>query len=388
MNMKLHELAREHIKKVKDRYKDSSKDKKTKILNEICETYPLHRKYVTRLLNGHQNDPKNTRPGRKPHYDGALVKHLVVLWNAMERVCAKRMKAALPIWLPFYKDPELSPAQKMQVLTMSASTLERFLKRGRKTLKGLSATQRAKFLSYKIPIADLNPNVLKVGHLHADTVAHCGNSLAGQFIWSITFTDRLSAWTENRALPFKNAVEVEKSLRQLEPTLPFTLLSMQTDCGSEFMNYTVLRFLESRPKPVPMTRSRPYHKNDNAHVEQKNFTHVREIFGYDRIEGFSLCDQMNSIYKNYWNPIHNFFLPSMRLVEKERHGSRIKKKYDSPQTPYLRLMNSSELSDVQKQRLKERFKSLNPFELKKDLDTALKTFFACLKKTQSEKKAA
>jgi hypothetical protein len=271
---------------------------------------------------------------------------------------------------------------------MSASTITRFLKRGRKTLKGLSATKRSKFFKYKIPLHVFEAKVINIGHMATDTVAHCGDSLMGDFSWSLTVTDRLTQWTENRATFSKKSSEIEKALRSIEDILPFPILSLQSDCGTEFLNYQIMKYLQGRPRPVIMTRSRPYHKNDNAQVEQKNFTHVRQVFGYDRIEVEALVALMNEIYRDYWNPLHNFFLPSMRLKEKERHGSQIKKRYDDPQTPYERFMLAPNVTEEQKEQLRGRFKTLNPFELKQGLERKLETFFSLLRQSKAGKKAA
>lgn len=332
--------------------------------------------------------PSGKRSGRPDQYDGRLVRHLTVIWSSMERICPVRMKAALPVWLPFYRDPELDPRLRAQILKMSASTIGRFVRRGCKTLKGLSATRKAKFFKYKIPLHVFTDKIVNVGHVATDTVAHCGDSLSGEFVNSLTVTDRLSTWTENRALFSKKKPEMEKALQSIERDLPFRLLSIQSDCGSEFLNYAMMRYLQNRPAPVIMTRSRPYHKNDNAHVEQKNNTHVRAVFGYDRIEIPSLVDLMNEIYRDYWNPLHNFFLPSMKLKEKERNGARITKRYDEPKTPYQRLMEAPNLAEEKKQELKARFKSLNPFELKQGLEKRLESFFSLLRQGKDVKKAA
>lgn len=385
--MKRHELIADTIKRIQERYRDADRRHKKIILDELCHTWGLGRKYAIRLLGG-KTAPSGKKAGRPPRYDGRLVQHLSVLWHSMERICPKRMKAALPLWLPFYRAPEFDPNLKAQLLKMSPSTIERFLKRGRKTLKGLSGTKRAKFFKYKIPLRDFCEKVVKAGHVNVDTVAHCGDSLEGTFAWSLTLTDRLTAWTENRASFSKNANEIEKGLRSIEAGLPFRLLSLQSDCGTEFLNYQVMKFLQTRTSPVVMTRSRPYHKNDNAHVEQKNFTHVREIFGYERIEQQALVELMNEIYSELWNPLHNFFLPSMKLKEKFRNGSRITKRYDLPATPYERFMNAPNATEEQKQELRARIATLNPFELKRALEKKLDLFFGLLKQAQVGKKAA
>lgn len=385
--MKRHELIRDHIKRIRDRYRDSDKRRKKIILDEFCHTRGVSRKYAIRLLSG-KALPSGKKPGRKPVYDGRLVEHLTVLWVSMERICPKRMKAALPIWLPFYRAPDFDPKLKAQILALSASTIERFLKRGRKTLKGLTTTKRAKFFKYKIPLQVFDQRITTAGHMCTDTVAHCGDSLAGEFAWSLTIMDRLTTWTENRAMPAKNANNVRKALFSIERDLPFKITSLQSDCGNEFLNYTVARYLWNRFVPVTMTRSRPYHKNDNAHVEQKNFTHVREIFGYERIGDLGLVDLMNEIYSVYWNPLHNYFMPSMKLKEKERHGSKIKKRYELPKTPFERLMSAPNVTEEQKQQLKKRFEIMNPFELKRGLEKKLEEFFRLLKQSEAGKKAA
>ena len=384
--MKAHEPRAEHIKRISERYRNSTRRKKTIILNEFCLTWNVDRKHAIKLLNGKRGGPKK-KAGRKAGYDERLVRHITVLWDSMERIHPKRMKAAIPIWLPFYRDPEFDPNLKFQILKMSASTIERFLKRGRKVIKGLSLTRRSKFFRYKIPLTNTNEKIVNAGHVAADTVAHCGDDISGQFVWSLTTTDRLTGWTENRALVNKKAKSVRNAMFSIEQSLPFKIKTIQTDCGTEFLNYVMLKYFHHRPTPVIMSRSRPYQKNDNAHVEQKNFTHVRECFGYERID-VALAALMNEIYRDYWNPLHNFFLPQMQLLSKERIGSRIKKKYDFPKTPFERLKLAPNVSEEEKARLEIRMKSLNPFALKRALEEKLDLFFRMLKQGKSWKEAA
>lgn len=384
--MKPNEPRTEHIKRLSERYQNSSKRKKTVILNEFCLTWNVDRKHAIKLLNGKRGGLKK-KAGRKPKYDERLVRHLTVLWDSMERIHPKRMKAGIPIWLPFYRDPEFDPNLKFQILKMSASTIERFLNRGRKVLKGLSLTRRSKFFRYRIPLTNTNEKIINAGHVAADTVAHCGDDISGQFVWSLTATDRLTGWTENRALVSKKAKSIRNAMHSIEQALPFKIKTIQTDCGTEFLNYAVMKYFHYRPAPVVMSRSRPYQKNDNAHVEQKNFTHVRECFGYERID-LSLAALMNEIYRDYWNPLHNFFLPPMQLLSKERVGSRIRKKYDFPKTPFERFKLAPNVSEEEKAKLEIRMKSLNPFELKRGLEQKLDLFFRLLKQGKSRNMAA
>ncbi len=203
-------------------------------------------------------------------------------------------------------------------------------------------------------------------YFEADTVAHCGDSLEGQFAWSLTMTDISKGWTENRASFSKTSATIMKQMKDIEDSLPFRLIGVATDNGSEFMNQEVYGFLAQRgEEPINYVRRRPYKKNDNAHVEQKNFTHVRNLFGYERLADEYLVSLMNDIYKNYWCPLKNFYTSAMKLKKKHRIGSRIKKEYDRPKTPYQRLMESGQLTLKQQADLANRKSRLNPFKLRK-----------------------
>jgi len=389
--MKRHELVKEHIKRAKERYRNSSKWEKGIILSEICRTWNLDRKHVIKLLTGIElSQEVKPRAGRKPSYDSRLMGHILYLWEQMERISAKRMKVALHLWLPYYRAQEFDSQLRAQLLKMSASTLERWIKVGlRRQGKGLSTTRKPKFFRYKIPIFDgVTRDITYPGHVHADTVAHCGESIIGQFASTLTVTDRMSQWTENRAMINKETQHMKLALTSIEEALPFRLRSFQNDCGSEFLNYSMMRYLESRGNPVTMVRSRPYHKNDNAHVEQKNFTHVREIFGYERLTGEELVARMNEIYSQYWNPLNNFFLPSMKLSQKQRYGGKIKKRYGPAKTPYQRLMECENLDDIAKARLRNRFSDLNPFVIKKELERKLDLFFRLARTYKNQSSAA
>jgi hypothetical protein len=206
-------------------------------------------------------------------------------------------------------------------------------------------------------------------------VAHCGDSLAGFFVNSLTMTDIFSCWTENRACWTKGQTPVQEQIKAIEKELPFSMTGFACDNGTEFLNYELLKYFRiNREQPVEFTRRRPYKKNDNAHVEQKNWTHVRQLFGYERLEDREIVAMMNEIYQQYWNPLHNFFIPSVRLIEKTRIGGSIKKKYDEPKTPYQRLMESADVVQEAKDKLKARYQKLNPFALHEGLQTKIADF--------------
>lgn len=370
------EARREYRERIFKRYRNSNRYEKKLILDEFCEVCGYSRKYAIRLLTG-KSVPRSQRPGPRRKYGDDVVWHLTTLWKLMNEICSKNMRAAIPLWLPFYDDPSCTKEIRALLLKVSPATIDRLLKpsRTKNALRGLSATKRS-WLKNKIPIELLHSAILEPGFIEADTVAHCGTSLQGEFVYSLTMTDLYSGWTENRACLGKHQNAVLSQIRSIERTLPFPMKGFACDNGTEFLNEDVYRYFKSRQKtPIHFVRRRPYKKNDAAHVEQKNFTHVRQIFGYERLEDAAFVMIMNEIYQAYWNPILNYFTPTLKLVQKTREGSRIKKTYAVPQTPADRLIESPAVSQSLKCRLIEHRKHLNPIRLKQELEKKLKTFY-------------
>ena len=370
---------REYLESIRARYQRVGRQFKSKILDEFCAVCGYHRKHAIRLL---RQSPRRRRRRRGPaaRYDGAVQAILKTLWLAMDQPCSKRLKAAVPLWLPYYEQQAgaLLPPFRQKLLAVSAATIDRLLRptRVQQRRHGLCGTKPGSLLKHQIPLRTDNDDVAQPGYLEADAVAHCGESLAGDFIWSLTFTDIFSQWTENRAIWNKGAQAVVARVREVEAELPFAIRSFDVDNGAEFLNHHLWRYFLDRPAPVGFARSRPYHKNDQAHVEQKNWTHVRQLLGYDRFEDPQLVDLINELYRTAWDPLHNFFSPSMKLQTKRRIKSRIVKCHDAPQTPYHRLLAAPQLPEAKKRELRERFERLNPFALKKELDRKLKLIFA------------
>ena len=378
-----------YIRAIFAEYQQASKKKKSELLNHAELATKRDRKVLIRKLNGSQDElTKKTSSGRPSQYNKQdLLPHIRYLWLQMERISAPRMKEAFADWLPRYHD---CPAHlSLQLERMSASTLERYLKEVRasqRAFKGLATTSPARFMKNKVPINTLDAKITKPGHVQTDTVAHCGTSMAGHFLSSITVTDVYSTWTENRSISEKTGKAVAEMMKDIERSLPFDLIAINSDSGSEFLNKPMLKYTHFGQR-IAFTRSRPYKKNDNCYVEQKNFTHVRELFGYDRFEDPKLVTLMNEIYTQYWNPLQNFFLPTFKLKEKIRVGSSIKKKHGKPQTPYSRLINDEHLSDAQKEQLRTKKAELNPFELKSKLEQKLQEFFDGVRKLNTRKAA-
>lgn len=306
---------------------------------------------------------------------------MIDIWLATDQMCSKKLKVVLPVWLPFYEEGygQLSQEVRERLLKMSHATIDRLLKPNKAKYKrrGLSGTKPGTLLKNQIPIRTDNWDITKPGFCEADTVAHCGNSLVGDFVWSLTMTDIFSGWTENRALWGKGSDGVLTQVKDIEKKLPFSLLGFDCDNGSEFLNYHLIRYFSNRPKSrlVQFTRSRPYRKNDNAHVEQKNWTHVRQLLGYDRFGNKAMVSLLNDLYSNECSLLKNYFSPVMKLISKERIDSKYRKKYDAPQTPYQRLLSCSDIPITDKQSLINTYKSLNPFVLRKSIEAKLKGIF-------------
>ena len=377
-----------YLKAIRIRYRRARKKVKVTILDEFCSVCGYNRKYAIRLLNQCTRVRKKRRPGPKPVYASAeLLTALKRIWFASDQMCSKKLKAAIPLWLPFYETAYkvLSPDTQDKLLSISAATIDRILKPVRVAhgRKGLSGTRPGTLLKNQIPIRTDFWDVTQPGFMEADTVAHCGDSLAGNFVWSLTMTDILTTWTENRATWNKGAEGVRDQVKDVEARLPFDMQGFDCDNGSEFLNWHLLRYFTNHPSVTSFTRSRPYKKNDNAHVEQKNWSHVRQLFGYDRFEDPDLVAMMNNLYINEWSLYQNHFIPSMKLIEKKRINSKYYKKYDSPRTPYDRVMASDHVSDVEKERLQTVHTALNPFILKRNIEKKLRVIFKKVKVTSN-----
>lgn len=361
---------REYLHSIRIRYQASPKAVKTTILNEFCRICEYDRKYALRLLNPkpyHLIGSVKSNSGRPATYHHPeILAFLKRLWIASNLACGKRLKAMIPLWLPFDESGISQNNQKL-LLTMSAATIDRRLAplRSRYTKKGLATTKPGSLLKKHIPIKTNQWDERIPGFIEADTVAHCGTSMSGIFVFTLNTVDIATGWTEQRALWGKGEQGVLEALKSIESALPFSLKGFDCDNGSEFMNWTILKHFQDRKRPVHYTRSREYQKNDNAHIEGKNWTHIRQYLGYDRFEDQRMVTLMNNLYSSEWRLLFNFFLPSVKLLAKERIKSKTIKHFDSPKTPFQRLLESTSVSRNTKDDLQILFKTLNPFYLQK-----------------------
>jgi len=375
MNMS-QELKREWLPKLQARYLQRNREGKTRMLDELCEDYAYDRKYAIKLLGGDLPPPSGRiHPGPLPRYEviEPVVRHI---WLKAEQPCGKRLVPIVRQWLPFYERRfgGLSSRQRRLLGQISAATLDRLLAPARAEHPGggRCGTKPGGLLKSEIPIRTGTWDLSRPGYLEADSVAHCGESLAGSFVWSVTYTDIFSGWTEGGAVWNKGATGVLAATREMEARLPFPLVGFDTDNGGEFLNYHLRDYLTLRKTAVAFTRSRPYHSDDNAHVEQKNWTWARQLLGYGRLENPQLVEPISALYREVWAPWQNFFLPCLKLAEKWREGSHWRKRYEPPRTAYERLCAPGILPLKERRQLRERYASLDPFDLKDQVEQRLK----------------
>ena len=372
---------REYLARIKDRYRHAGRKGKTRILDEFCAVCGHHRKHAIRLLNADRRRCRK-KPGRPRQYGREEIQILENIWVSADYPCSARMAGMIRLWLPWYEkrygDLDAHTRQKLEAI--KPRTLDRLLLPARRKHghRGLSGTGPMTLFSNRIPIKISHRGVDQPGFIQADTVAHGGDSTEGDFVWSLTFTDVFTGWTENGAIWNKGQYGVHQMLEQIEQQLPFTIHGFHTDNGSEFLNYHLHRYYRNRKKPVEMTRGRPGAKNDNPHAEQKNYTHVRRLLGYRRIDDPSLVQEINRLYEAA-NMLQNFFCSTRKLTHKERRGARYYKQFDPPATPCERLLASGHLHACQEAALISQSMALDPYALRSFIDAQKARIFARLR---------
>lgn len=366
---------KEYLEAIYLRYKKASRDQKSAILDEFCQTCGYHRKHATRLLNNYKRftKPKPKKRGKPSRYNKTeIIEVLRRIWLTANLPCSKRLKYIIPLWLPSYQIEFAAVADNIIKLLyeISPSSIDRVLKptRLQYTGSGKSTTKPGSLIRNQIPIKTNQWDESRPGFLEADTVAHCGDTTSGMYANTVDAVDIATGWTEQRAVWSKGQTDVLAQLKDIENSLPFPLLGFDSDNGGEFLNYHLLRHFSDRKNIVQFTRSRAYKKDDNAHIEQKNWTHVRQWLGYVRLDTPKVVPLINELYSSEWRLFHNFFCPSMKLKKKKRIASKIIKCYHSPKTPYQRVLESKYVSKSIKENLKEQFAGLNPFKLRKAID--------------------
>ena len=366
----------EYLQQIRLRYKfANTKKHKSYLIDELCEVCAYNRKYAITLLNATNTHKNKIRRGRKPIYNHPhILAVLMEIWKKAELPCATRLKEIIPLWLPYFDKFVISDDVKQKLLKISASTIDRLLAKHRPkfTKRGLATTKPGSIIRKQIPIKTNQWDESIPGFIEADTVAHCGTSTEGSYVFSINCVDIATGWTEQRATWGKGQKGTLSAIKDIENNLPFPIKGFDCDNGSEFLNWHLVRYLTDRKKPVTFTRARAYHKNDNAHIENKNWTHIRQMLGYQRFDSPRLTDLINELYTSEWNDYFNFFIPSVKLISKTRIGSKIKKIHDKPKTPFQRLMESQHIDNQTKEQLQQHLRNLNPFHLHRKMASKIR----------------
>ena len=347
MEHKMSQITRtEVLAKRRERYARAGKEHKTKIINELVELFGYHRKAAIRAL---QLRPVIGAPfvlGRPKEYDpDQLRPPLKAIWLAALQPCGVRLKACLPDWLPAYEADHrrLNADVRQALLEASRATLDRLLIPARIEHRRRATTRPGTLLRHQIPIrTEWAEN--QAGFLEMDTVALCGGTLDDRHGWMFDAVDIHTTWNEMRALPNRSEAATLLQIRDVEASLPFPLRGVDSDNGGEFINHHLVKHLHGREKPVAFTRSRPYRKNDQAHIEQKNYTQVRLWFGYERYDNPAVVPLINALCKGELNWLLNGFLPTMKLKSKERVGSKVVRTYGETMTPLSRVLACAEVS--------------------------------------------
>jgi hypothetical protein len=364
---------RELLEVVRPRYLKAGKDEKQKMLDEFTFATGYHRKYAIRVLKNQvqvQNHLKRKTKTYQPMYRGEVVQALEQIWEIYGQICSKRLQPILPEAIKVLercKEIELSKDTKELLLKISSASIDRCLRPVRcKSPHGLRTTKPGSLLKNLIPVQTFTAwDEERPGFMEIDLVAHCGSTTEGQYLNTLTCTDISTGWTDVTALAHRSQQIVSTAIHRMRQRLPFALLGIDSDNGSEFINDLLYRYCLD--EKVTFTRSRPYQKNDQAHVEQKNWSVVRHTVGYDRWETEQELALLESIYDDLRLYI-NFFQPSFKLIAKERIGNRTLKRYDTAQTPYQRLLERKDISIASKARLMNLYLQLNPAELRRSID--------------------
>lgn len=377
---------KEVLQKLRRRYPSAGPAYKRKLLDQAQELLGYHRKAAIRALRAPtvERGPR-ILTGRPVSYKpGVLLRWLRPIWQATDYACGRRLVAMLPEWIPAYEQHErrMPGEAREKLLTASGRTLDRLLEPLRMQGAGRSLTRPGTLLRHQIPIRGSVWEEGKAGWLEVDTVALCGGSVAGEFVWMVDGVDYATTWVEVRAMWGRGQVGTLAALRDVEASLPFELLGLDSDNGGEFLNYHVLHWLQKRKRPVFMTRSRPYKKDDNAHVEQKNWTHIRQCFGYERHDNPEVVELINALAKGAYGKLLNYFHANLKLERKERAQGQVRRIYGAAQTPLARVLASAEVTSQTKRRLEQEKASLNPFALQQTVARSLKTI-ASLRRARS-----
>ena len=368
--MMSHQSKKELLEVIRPRYLKATRKEKKQILDEFIAATGYHRKYAIRVLKHQAKSKGLKKPGKQKVYGNDVIQPLTTIWEICGRICSKRLKpfiSEMIVVLERQQELILDEHIKAQLLTISRATIDRCLKSARfEHRKGLSTTKPGTLLKNAIPVRIFTPwEDEHPGFFEVDLVAHCGESVEGTYLNTLSCVDIATGWMECLGLPNKTQQAVSQAILVLRQQLPFPILGLDSDNGSEFINNTLYRYCLD--EQITFTRSRPYRKNDQAHVEQKNWSVVRHTIGYDRLETADELELLKSIYEDLRLYV-NFFQPVLKLVGKEQVNGKTIKRYDQPATPFRRVLASGLISPERKANLINLYVHLNPVTLRNSID--------------------
>jgi len=384
------ESKEEYLESCRVRYAGRNREGKSLMIDEVSDAFGWDRKHTIKALNGKVSlGGGSGKRGKRVVYGEAEKAAIIGIWKLSEQPCGTRLKETLPLWMASYEKHcgRLPVKVRTRVLACSARQLDRITAPHRMEDQARSGRKTGRLshrLKQSVPIRCGSWDVDRPGWMEADTVSHGGGSSSGVFLWTLTLTDIHTGWTELAPLWGNSGGEVCLALRGIEGRMPFIMEGFDCDNGSEFLNEALEKYLLERHRRVEWTRSRAYKKNDQAHVEQKNFTHVRQLIGYGRLADPGLKKLVADLYKTAWLPLRNYFTPTMKLIEKHREQGKYRKTYDTPQTPCDRLLACPHVSASTKRRLKKQRAALDPIELSGLLEEKLAVLFAEVERIEHE----
>jgi transposase InsO family protein len=374
-----HKTRWEYLKVIYARYHQAAREMKRVILSEFCLNTHYNRKYAIRLLNGPPPVAELPRV-RRQHpctYGPQVISVLTTIWKASGYPWSVRLKALLPLWMPWVRKRfRISLSIEQQLRQISSRQIDRRLRARKLQWKRqiYGHTRPGTLLKHQIAVKTEHWDVRVPGFTEIDLVAHSGNSGSGEFVHSLNVTDIHTGWTETRALLGRSRAAVLEALEEIRSALPFRLLGIDSDNGSEFINWHLGAWCDQHQ--IQFTRGRPYKKDDNAHIEQKNWTHVRKLLGWERYDTAPAVEAINDLYRHELRLWLNLYLPSVKLIGRVRKGSKLRRIYDTARTPLQRVI-ASQLGDAsQVGPLESQLHQLDPFELAKAIDRKLERIYA------------
>ena len=373
----------QYLKALLGRYLRARKRGKSALLDEYCRNTDMARKSVLRKISSLLKGDASPRKPRRPVYGRLVRVALETLWEIFDRPCGQRLKPLVEeevVRLRALGELKVDEKTARQLRRVSPATIDRLLTAKKTEWIAQRRYGRAggNLIAKKIPLKMTDWDLSQVGFLEMDLVLHCGASVAGEYAHSLSALEIGSAWWEGEAVMGRAQERIFKAIKQIRSRTPFSWRGIDSDNDNAFINDQLYRYTQS--EGLGFTRSRPYHKNDNAYIEQKNFTHVRRPLGYLRYDTTAELDLTNDLYRNELRLYKNFFQPVMRLERKERVDGKTRRRYAKPKTPYRILRESGQLPPETLKNLDELYRSLNPADLKRRIDKKLKALFTLYEK--------